>query len=84
MIEGGRGKGTDMRVRRDLFTVLVLTLVVSLLLLWPALSLAGGSGSVTVSARVGPCISVTSRGEVRSNVSVAAFSDDAFLTVMAR
>ena len=59
-------------------------LIFALLCLWPLPSLAGETGSVSVSVKVGPCVSVASDGTVRSNVSVTAFADAAFLTIMAR
>ncbi|NPV59690.1 MAG: hypothetical protein HPY75_08505 [Actinobacteria bacterium] len=73
-----------MRGLAGRMTALILLLLVFSLMSFPAFSLAGGSGSVSVSAVVGPCISVTSGGEVRSNISVAAFADADFLTVLAR
>ena len=71
-------------MRRVSVVALALAMAAAALLLCPVSALAGGTGSVSISASIGPCVRVTTGGEVLSNVSAFSLAEPDFLTIMAR
>lgn len=71
-------------MRGSLALVLALAVAVAALLLCSAPVPAFGADSVSVTFDIGPCLRVTSSGELWSNVSAFSFVEPDFLTYMAR